>query len=171
MEDLIQNAHTLFDECPSQPPPVPSFNVAEATSTHTYGSLFLNTWFPRSSEIQTTDSTFRRCPGIVDGIHTSTQSSSVFPSDGAVVNRLTPPQSALMSPLRELSLSRMPTEGVQTTTQERLPKARGTKGKSRALPHTVTPTIPQSLPESILSSTSGFPLSSATSLQTRMGSP
>ena len=171
MEDLIRNAHTLFNERPSQPPPVPSFKVAEATSTHTYGS-FLSPGFPQSSEIQPTGSTSRHRPGIVDGVRASTQpSSSAFPSDGAVVNRFTPPLASLTSPLRELSLSRMPTEGVQTTTQERLPKVRGTKGKSRALPHSETPTIPQSPPESILSSASGFPLSSATSLQTRMGSP
>ena len=172
MEDLIRNAHTLFDERPSQSLPFPSSNVAEATSTHTYGPLFLSPGFPQSSEIQATGSTSRYRPGIVDGIHASTQSSfSAFPSDGAVVNRFTPPQAALISPLRELSLSRMPTEGVQTTTQERVTKARGTKGKLRALPHSEAPTIPQSPPGSILSSTSGFARSSATSLQTTMGSP
>jgi len=31
MEDLIQNVHTLFDECPSQSPPVPPSDVAETT--------------------------------------------------------------------------------------------------------------------------------------------
>ena len=167
MEDLILNAHTLFDERPSQPPPVP-FNVAEATSTHTYG---LSPGFPQSLEIQATGSTSRHHPGIFDGIHASIQSSSTFPSDGTVVNRFTPPQAALMSPLRGLSLSRMTTEGVQTTTQERPTKTTRTKGKSRKLPHSEAPTIPQSPPESILSSTPGFPLSSATSLQTRMWSP
>ena len=39
MEDLIQNAHTLFDERPSLPPPVPSPHVAETMSTYTYGSF------------------------------------------------------------------------------------------------------------------------------------
>ena len=70
MEDLIRNAHTLFDERPSQPPPVHS-NVAEATSTHTYG---LSPGFPRSSEIQDTGSTSRHRPRHVDGIHASTPS-------------------------------------------------------------------------------------------------
>ena len=163
MEDLIRNAHTLFDERPSQPPPVHS-NVAEATSTNTYG---LSPGFPQSSEIQATGSTSRHRPGPVDGIHASTRSSSTFPSDGAVVNRFTPPQAALMSPLRELSLSRMPAEGVQTTTQE----ARDIKGKSRRLPHFEAARIPQRPPESIPSSRSDFAHSSATSLRTTMGPP
>ena len=170
MEDLIRNAHTLFEERPSQPPPVPS-NVAEATSTHTYGSLFLSPGFPQSSEIQAMGSTSRHRPRIDDGIHASSQSSSAFPSDGVTVNCFAPPQATLTSPLRELSVSKMHTEGVKTTTQERLTKAKGTKGKSGVLPHSDAPTIPQSPPESILSSAPGFPLSSATSLQTRMGSP
>ena len=126
MEDLIRNAHTLFEERPSQPPPVPS-NVAEATSTHTYGSLFLSPGFPQSSEIQAMGSTSRHRPQIDDGIHASSQSSSAFPSDGATVNCFAPPQATLMSPLRELSVSKMHTEGVKTTTQERLTKAKGTR--------------------------------------------
>ena len=164
MEDLIRNAHTLFDEHPSQPPAVTS-DVAEVTSTHTYGS-FLSPGFPQSSEIQATGSTSRHRPWIVDGIHASTQSSS-FPSDGAVVNRFAPPQTASMRPLRGPSSSKVLTERVETSTQE----AKGTKGKSRALPHSEALRIPQSPPESIVSSTSDFAHSSATSLQTTMGSP
>ena len=161
MEDLIHNAHTLFDERPSQSPP-------ETASTQTYSSLFLS---PESADVQAMGSTSRHRPRIDDGIHASSQSSSAFPSDGVTVNCFAPPQATLTSPLRELSVSKMHTEGVKTTTQERLTKAKGTKGKSRVLPHSDAPTIPQSPPESILSSAPGFPLSSATSLQTRMGSP
>ena len=174
MEDLIRNVQTLFDERPSQPSPVTS-NVAEATSTHTYG---LSPGFPQSSETQSTGSTSRHRPGLVDGTHTSTQSSfSTFPcSDGAAVNRFTPLQAALMSPLRGLSLSRMPTEAVQTATQEQPTKTRDTKGKSRRfphfrLPHFEAPRILQSPPEIIASSTSDFVHSSATSLQTTMRPP
>ena len=41
--------------------------------------------------------------------------------------------------------------------------------QSRSSPHPAALTSPQSLPESVLSSTSDFSLSSATSLQTEMG--
>ena len=149
MEDLIRNAHTLFDEHPSQPPPVP-FNMAEATSTDTYG---LSPGFPHSTEIYSTGSTSRHRPRHVNGIHASAQSSfSTSPSDGAAVNLFTPPQNALMSPLRGLSLSRMPTEGVQTNTQERPTKTRGTEGKSRQLPYSEAPTILLRLSESSIPS-------------------
>ncbi|KAI9431836.1 Rho GTPase activation protein [Lactarius psammicola] len=46
LEDVIHNAHTLFDECPP-PPPVPSPHVADTTSTFTSGS-FLSPEPPRS---------------------------------------------------------------------------------------------------------------------------
>ena len=171
MEDLIRNAHTLFDKRPSQPPPVPSSDMAEATSSHTDGSLILSPGFPQSSEIQATGSTSGHPPGIVDGIPTSTRSSFSFLSDGAVVNRFTPPQTALLSPPRGLSSTKRRTEGVKTKTQERLRvTARGTKAKS-PLPHTEAPTIPQRPPESTPSSASDFAHSSATSLQTTMWSP
>ncbi|KAH9010251.1 Rho GTPase activation protein, partial [Lactarius hengduanensis] len=38
MEDLIRNAHNLFDEHPSPSPPVPSSDLAETSSIHAYGS-------------------------------------------------------------------------------------------------------------------------------------
>ena len=171
MEDLIQNAHTLFDERPSQPSPVSSSDVEETTSTDTYGAFFLSPEFSRPADIQVTGSTPRHRPGLVDGIPASTRFSfSLFPSDGAVVNRLTPPQTALLSPLRGLSSSNMLTEGAQTTTQEPLTAARSTMAE--LLPHPEALTILQSPSESIPSSTSDCPLSSATSLRsTRMWSP
>ena len=244
MEDLIQNAHTLFDErpSPSQSPPAPSSDVVETTSTETHDSWFLSpdSNFPRSAEIQATGSTSRQRSGLVDAIPfppptdlnqhpqandfrtrfhrslvapspfrslapppppphqqpnapadgidphlgveqspkpvavaaASTESSfSLFPSDGAVVNSLTLPQTALLSPLRGLSSTKRPTEGMETMTQERLRvTARGTKTKS-PLPHSEATTIPQSPPESIPSSGSDLAHTSATSLQTRMWSP
>ena len=175
MEDLIQNAHTFFDgrPSPSQSPPIPSSDVAETRSTETYGSLFLSpdSNFSRSSEIQATGSASRHHSGLVGGILASTESSfSLFPSDGAVVNHLTPPQAGLLGPLQGLWSIKRPAEGVETTTQERLTEARGTKAKS-PLPHSEAPTIPQSPPESISSSVSDFANSSATSLQTTMWSP
>src|ERR1700691_1155550 len=48
LEDLIRNAHTLFDERR-----FPSDDVAEtiSSSTFTYGSLFSSFEFPRSAEV------------------------------------------------------------------------------------------------------------------------
>ena len=161
MEDLIQNAHTLFDEGPSptQLPPVHSPDVVETTSTETYSSWYLSpdSKLPRSAEMQATGYTSRRRSGLVDGITASSNSSSsLFPSDDAVGNRFTPPRNALLSPLRGLPSTNRPTEGVVTKSP---------------LPQSEAPTIPQSPPESIPLSTSDFPLSSATSLQTTMWSP
>ncbi len=61
LEDLIQNAHTLFDERPPPSQPVPSPRVAETTSIFTFGT-FLSPEFPRSSEAQAVDSTTRHLP-------------------------------------------------------------------------------------------------------------
>jgi hypothetical protein len=194
MEDLIQNAHTLFDERPSQSPPVPSSNVAETTFTDNYSSLFFSSKLPG---VQATGSTPRHRPGLVDGIPTSTQSSS---SDAPPESRLTPPPTTLLSPLLGLSLPKNLTEGVEMTTQEQLiPEGRDTEAirtlpnstppdvgplptvtsvaegqlhQSRSPPHPEALRRPQSplAAESLISSTSKFPHSSATSLQTGMGS-
>ncbi|KAN0140322.1 hypothetical protein V8E53_002218 [Lactarius tabidus] len=197
LEDLIQNAHTLFDERSSQTPVVPSSYVAETESTLTHGSLFLSPEMPESVDVQATGSSSRHRPEIVDGASTRSSFSS-FPSDASPESRLTPPPIDLLSPLLGLSSSKTLTEGVETTTQEGLfPEARSTE--AIALPNSTpadvvplpAPTsvaewrlhqsqlppdpealrIPQSPPESVLSSTSDFPLSSATSLQTRLWSP
>ena len=186
MEDLIQNVHTLFDERPSQsPPPV----VAEITSAYTYGSLFL------SPELQ--QPTTQHHPGFVDGIPTSTQSSfSSLPEGPAMDSRRTPSPPGLLSPLIGLPSSKTLTERVEASKQEQvIPEARAPKAverlansnlvevvsnppssvaewqlhQSRLPPHPAALTMPQSPPESVLSSMSDFPLSSATSLQTRMG--
>jgi hypothetical protein len=196
MEDLIQNAHTLFDEDPSQSPPIPSSGAAETTSILTYGS-FLSPEMPQSAEVQATGSTSQHRSGLVSGISVSTQSPfSSFPSDDSVESRLAQQPSGLLSPL---SWSKTLTEGAEMTTEEQLiPEGRATEAigtlRNRTLPDAVPLTgaasvaewrlhqsrlppdpealrIPQSPPESILSSTSEFPLSSATSLQTRLWSP
>jgi len=198
LEDLIRNAHALFEERPSPSAPFPSPHVAETRSTFTHGSLYLSPELPQPAEVQVIGSTTRHHPGLVGGIPMSIQSSfSSLPSDAATESRLTPP-SALLSPLLGFPLSNTSTEGVETTPQvqvipeARVPKAvetlaNGTPAEvvsirptsvaewrlqvpqSRLAPHTEALTIPQSPPESVLSSTSDFPLSSATSLQTRMG--
>jgi hypothetical protein len=197
MEDLIQNAYTLFDERPSQSPPVPSSHVAEATSTHTDGSSFLSPELPQFAEVRATGSTSRHRPGLVDDSPAFTLSSfSSFPSDYSVVSRLTPPSFDLLSPLLGLSSSKTRT-GVETTTQERPIRQARRTGAIGTLPNSTRPDVvplpaptsvaewrlhqsrvppdpealrrPRTPPESILSSTSDSPHSSATSLQTRMG--
>jgi len=167
MEDLIQNVHTLFDERSSRFPPVPSSNVAETTSAYTYGSLFLSPEFPHTTTRH-------------HGIPTPTQSSfsSLLPSDAATDRHRGPSQARLLSPLLGLPSSKTLTEGLETTTQDGvIPKVKGPKAAETVaawrLHQSLLPlqpealTIPQSPPESVLSSTSDFPLSSATSLQTR----
>ncbi|KAI9453197.1 hypothetical protein BJY52DRAFT_1189751 [Lactarius psammicola] len=198
MEDLIRNADTLFDERPSQSPPVSSHRVAETTSTLTYGS-FLSPELPQPDEVQAMGPTTRHRPGFVYGTLTSTTSSfSSQPSDSdaAMESRLAPSSTTLLSPLLGFPSSQTLTEGVETTTKERVsPKVRVTGAvetllnstpaevvsvlptsvtewrlrQSQLPPHPEAVTIPQSPPESMLSGTSDFPLSSATSLQTGMG--
>jgi hypothetical protein len=179
--------HTLFDARSSQFPSVPSSNVAETTSAYTYGSLFLSPEVPQSTT---------QHPGLVNGIPTSTQLSfsSLLPSDAASDNRHSPYPTGLLSPLLGLPSSKTLTEGVEMSTQEQvMPKVRGPKAAETladSVPAEVVPvpltsvaewrlhqsllppqpealTIPQSPPESVLLSTTDFPLSSATSLQTR----
>ena len=176
MEDLIHNAHILFDGrlSPSQSPPVPSSDVAEMTSIKTYGSSLLSpdSKLPQSAEIKAIGSTSRHRPGLVDGVLASTESSfSLLPPDGDVVNHLPPPRTGFLSPLRGLWSTKRPAKGVETKTQERLRVTeRGTKAKS-PVPHSEARSIPQRPPESIASSASDFARSSATSLRTTMWSP
>jgi hypothetical protein len=196
-EDLIQNAYDLFDEHPSQPTPIPTSNVAETASrsTLTYGS-FLSPEFPESAEVQATGSSSPRRPGLVDGISSSTQSSfSSLLSDASPESGLTSPQIDLLNPRLGLSSSKTLTEGVGTTTQEQLmSEVRGTQAiktwpnnsfpdviplsaptsvaewrihQSRFPPDAEALMRPQSPLESVLSSTSEFRPSSATSLDTR----
>ncbi|KAI9433334.1 hypothetical protein H4582DRAFT_1003264 [Lactarius indigo] len=165
MEDLIQNAHILFDECTA--PRVPS----------PYGSA-LSPELSRSTEV---GSTTRHRPGLVGRVPTSLQSSfSASHSDTSVEGRLTP--------LLGLSLSQTHRDAVGTTTQGQvIPVARGTQAvetmldgsplEAASLPPTSftewwlpypglhrcpeAPTIPPSRSESVLSSTSEFSLSTA----------
>ncbi len=187
MEDLIQNAHTLFDERPSPSPPVPSPHVAKTASTYTYRSLFLSPELPQLAEVHAMGSTTRHRPGLVCGIPSSTQSSfSLLSSDAAMESCLTPSPTPLRRPLPGPPSSLILTEGVETTTQQQIiSKARGTKvvisplftsvagsrpPQPRLHPHQEALTIPQSPPESVLSSSTDPALASAsTSLQTRMG--
>ena len=186
MEDLIQNAHALFYESPSLSPHFPSFDVAEAASTLTYGS-FLSPELSQSAEVQAMGSTTRHHPGFVHDIPMSSQpSSSSLPLGAAMEGGLTSSPAPLLSPLLGLLTSRTLTEEFESATQE--PEARDSKAAetpANSIPAEDEPasstsvtkwlhqqreamTIPQSPIESLRSDTSG-PLSSATSLRTRMG--
>ncbi|KAH8989365.1 hypothetical protein EDB86DRAFT_3245232, partial [Lactarius hatsudake] len=189
MEDLIQNAYTLFDEHPSPSQLVPSPDAAEPTSTFTYGSLFLT---PELSpaEIQAMGSTTRHRPEFLGGAPTSAQPSfSSLPSDTAVESHLTPSPTPLLSPLLGFPSSQQTL--TEMTMQEPVtPEVRGTKAveglansppaevvaasvaewRLRLLPpHPEPLTIPQGPPESMPCTASDVPISSATSLQTRVG--
>ena len=197
LKDLIQNAHTLFDEAPPPVLPAPTPHVGETTSIYTYGSLFLSPELPQSAELRATASNHREYPELVNGIPMATQSSLALLPLGAGTNgRLTPPPITLLSPLLGLSPSKILTEGVGMPAQEQIiPKERAAMVET--LPHNSPPDVvslpvltsvperyldrtrlppypeaagmPLSPPESVLSSILGVPLSSATSLQTRMG--
>ncbi|KAH9165417.1 Rho GTPase activation protein [Lactarius sanguifluus] len=190
LEDLIQNSHTLFDERPSPSPPVPSPDVTETASTLISSSLFLSPELPRSSVVQaddsTTDSTTRHRPEL-GGTPTSSQYSfPTSPSHDFMGRPLTLTVSPFLSPLLGLSSSPTLTEGVETTSQDQAnSKANDTKvvvsppfasvadwwsSQPRQLPHpeplTIPLTNPQCPPEGLLTTTTDFRLSSATSLQT-----
>jgi len=197
MEDLIQSAQTLFDERPSPSPPVPPPDVAVSTSTHTYGSLFLSPEFPQPAEVEAMGSITRHRPGLVGGIPASTQYTfSSLPSDADMESRFTPSPTALLTPLLELPSSTTLIEGGEMTTQHQVvPEVRGTQAvetlpnstpqdvvsvpptsvaewrlrQSRLPSHPEAVTIPQSPPESVLSSVSDFSPSPGTSLETGMG--
>ena len=138
MEDLIQNAHTLFDERPSSSPP---------------------------AEVQTMGASTQHRPASVGGFPTSSRSSlSSLISDATAESRPAPSPTGRPSRLQGFPSSKTLTEGVDGTTQEQV-----IPSQSVLLRQPEAVTIPQSPPESMRSSLSNFPLSSATSLQTGMG--
>ncbi|KAF8256586.1 hypothetical protein EI94DRAFT_316051 [Lactarius quietus] len=197
LEDLIQNAHILFDECLSSSPLALSSDIAETTTALTHGS-FSSLEFPQPAEVRTMGSTTQSRPPLVGSFPTSSQSSfsSLLP-DTTMESHLATSPSPFLSPLIGLPSSKTLTEGVETTTQEQVtPEIGGTEAietlanpstplqvasvlptavaewrlrQSRLPPQAEAVETPQSPPVSVLSSSSDFPLSSATSLQTRMG--
>ena len=187
IEDLIQNAHSLFDERPSPSSPISSVE----TTSHTYSS---SPELRQPAEVM--GSTTRHHLGLVGGISTSTQSSFFsLLLDAVVESHFTPSPALLLSPpLLELpTSSKFLMEEVKTTTQEQVtPRLRGSEAVETLANSTPRPVevvsvaewllsqlqlppqpealmMPQTPPESMLLSTSDFPLSSAMSLQTGMG--
>ena len=177
MEDLIHNAHTLFDDRTFS---VPTPDVT--TSTHTFGSLLLSP----ESNVLAMGSTTRHGLDLVGGIPESFQShfSSLSSDDTIETYPTLSPIPLLNPPLGHLS-SKASTVGVESTTQERvISEGRGTRTvegltdrtlaevfsvsnpstsvsewlsrQSRLPPLPEVPTSP-SVPESVLSSISDFP--------------
>ena len=120
MEDLIQNAHNLFDEHPLPSESVPSPNVAETTSTVTYDWLLLSPELSQQPEVEDIGSTTRHAPG---GILVPTQSSF---SSSSMESRFTPP-TTLLSPLQGFPTSITPTRVEMTAYEQDMPDERGTK--------------------------------------------
>jgi len=172
VEDLIQNAQILFEECPLLSSPVPSPHTTETTSIGA----------------QAVSSTLRHLSGLVSDIPTSTQSSSsTSHSDSPVDGRLSSMPVPLPNPVLGLSSSQ---SRVETTTQEQdtsetLPTPISQPEDARTslddsewwlphpglFPHPEEPTDPPSPPESVQSSTTEFSLSSTSLISSPNGSP
>ncbi|KAF8260447.1 hypothetical protein EI94DRAFT_1748379 [Lactarius quietus] len=183
MVDLIRNVHTLFDERPSTPPPVPSPHASDTTSPGPKGSV-LSAELPHSS----VDDAIRNRSGPVDVIPTSTQSSfTSLPSDVALENRFTPSPPARPSRPLVLPSSNTVVERAETASQDRVSHnvtdteageasvnsppevvaavvAEWRLRQSQLPPQPEAVTIPQSPSESVFSSSSDLPLSSVMSL-------
>ncbi|KAH9057735.1 Rho GTPase activation protein [Lactarius vividus] len=175
MEELIQNAHTLFDE-PFSPSPLPSAHVGSRFSNISYSSLFASTLFAEPDAIGS------------DGSASARSSSTIFPSVSSV-ELSTPPRlpNLLPSPLMGLPLLETPTDGRYPPEPEQfIPEVRGSSVVT-TLPHTppsLTSATKQQLsqqepylqartirhsPQNSLRTSSAYrPASSARSLQSRM---
>jgi hypothetical protein len=191
--DLIQNVHTLFSDRPSTSPLVPP-PTEEPTRIFPSGS-FSGAGLPQSSNVNVMRPITRRLGHVTT---LSQFSFSSLPSDVALESRVTLSPVTFPTPVLGLPSSNTQVEGVETNSQERVTgEVRSTEAvdpealrnspppkgvsvpptsvtewrlrQSQLRPHPEAMTIPQSPPESVLSSTSEFPLSSATSLDTRMG--
>ncbi|KAN0140274.1 hypothetical protein V8E53_002170 [Lactarius tabidus] len=191
LEDLIRNVHALFDDQPSTSPPALS-PAAETASTFPSGSL-LSAELLQPSEVDAMGSP-TVCRGLVGVAPTFTQSSlSFLHSNVALGTRLTPSPTALPSTRLGLLSSNTPLEGVETSSHGQvIPEVRGTEAvgpealvnsvpledvsvlptsvtewqlrQSQLLPQPEAAMIPQSPPESVLSSMSDLALSSVVSL-------
>lgn len=194
VKDLIQHTHTLFDE---RPPPLPSPEVEETSSTVTSSSLSLSSGSPRSSaEVQAMSSTTRHDLDLGGDIPASTQSllsdaameSRTTPSQTPLPSPLlgfpsstTHKEGEEMTVQEPIVLEERDTKAVETL-QNSTPAEPEVSAQVAPMsvaewrlqvPSPLSPqpealTIPQSPSESELSSTSDFPFSSATSLQTQM---
>ena len=124
MEDLIQNAHILFDERPSLFPPL----SPDVASTPTYVS-FSSPESSQPAEVQAMWSATGHDSRLLDIIPTSMQRShSSLPLDPAMESHHTPSPVNSLSPLLGVPLSRTVTDrGETSSAQEHVtPEVRGT---------------------------------------------
>lgn len=170
MEDLIQNAHTLFDE-PISPSSLPSDHThGPRNSMISYSSLFESSLFAEPHIISPEGSSAR-------------SSSSIFPSDYSPNLSIPPrlPPSLFLSPLLGLSPSQTLTDGTDSPEPEEvIPQVTKSSHTSPPLtsastqqlpqqrPHIQISTVPHSPPTSLPSSSAFHPASSATSLQSEL---
>ena len=190
MEILIRNAQALFHEY-ALPPTPPSSAAEETASMISYGSLFLSPDFPQYSEVQAMGPVLQPRPL---HIHTSTQSTSSVSPPGSTVDvsgpgRLTPTMVPLLSPLTGFSRSRSFPDAKEMPSREQVNHT--LRNREAIFPNSsqdVVPPPPQPTSirrpsqqrlyalsmspgaGSLLSDITGNPLSSATSLQSAMGS-
>ncbi|KAF8265551.1 hypothetical protein EI94DRAFT_1831140 [Lactarius quietus] len=181
LEDLIRNVHTLFDERPFTPPPVPSSRTAETRSPVPSGS-FLNADWPQSFEAHA----IRRRPGLIGVFPASPFTSSH--SDATSESRLTPSPAAWPSNPFELPSSSTVVGREEMASQKWLtPEVRGMEAREASTsspppevmaalvaewrlrqaqlpPQRDAGMIPQSPRESVLSNSSDLTLSSDMSL-------
>ena len=76
MEDLIENAHTLFDErVPPPSPPLPPAPAGEPVPVVTYGSSHTRVALPQFGEAQVADFTPQLPPRPTNSIHPSARSN------------------------------------------------------------------------------------------------
>lgn len=76
MEDLIENAHTLFDErVPPSSPPLPPAPAGEPVPVVTYGSSHTRVTLPQFGETQVADFTPQLPPRPTNSIHPSARSN------------------------------------------------------------------------------------------------
>jgi hypothetical protein len=191
LEDLIRNVHALFDDQPSTSPPALS-PTADTTSTFPSGSLS-SAELPQPSEVDTMGSAIGR-QELVGVTPTFTQSSlSSLPSNVALGTRLTPSSTALPGARLGSPSANALVEGVGASSHGQvIPEVSDTEAvgpevlvnspppedvsvlptsvtewQLRQLqlpPHSEAAMIPQSPPESVLSSMSDLALSSVMSL-------
>ncbi len=154
-EVLIQNAHILFEEHSDPSLPVLSSHVSDTstTSTLTYSSLDQGPEFSLSAELQAPSPLlgFPSSQTLMEDVETTEGEGAGGTKVVEVLSNNTPQDVNVVSP--------MPT----SVAERRLQVRHLGEHPQPAL------TIPQSPPVSVLSITSDFTFSSATSLQTAMG--
>ena len=109
MEDLIENAQTLFDDrLPQSSPPLPPAPAGEPVPVISYGSSHTQITLPQSGEAQVADFTPQLPPRPTSSIHPSARCPPMSPS------RVTANLSALSTPMQS-TLPPLPLK-IQTST-------------------------------------------------------